>query len=255
MANSRPLMEHQRRPCALSCAAAVACLFALICPALAAQKPAKKGKDKSLGWWDQDDIKDTGRPVTPGAEPAADGRLVGRRAPSRPADDDAGFRIALGLFGGGDFYSSNLDLGNNNRTLGLSPIDSSVWGARLGVDMNIFSIQVEATLASSKYFEGAVASADLRSIRATALAHYPLGSFRPFLLFGGGWWTLANDPAPMKADTDAVIHFGGGVRWNMYRSLGLRLEGRGMVSDGHDSGSASMNWSLLCGLSYRLFAD
>lgn len=249
----RPLLATGALPTLL----AVLCLV----PALGVAAPAPaKGKavaPKPLDWWDKEQVEPGSVPAPAPAKVAAKPIVRPKRPrlgpPPRPLDDDSGLRLAVGLFGGVDFYSYNLDVGNNNRTLGLSPIAGPVWGARLGLDVDVFSLQVEGTLANSTFFEGAE-TAQFRSLRGTVLLHFPVGTLRPFLLGGAGVWSLANNPRPVRTDTDAAYHFGGGLRWNMSRRFGLRVEGRGIVSDGHDKDSVSLTWSALLGLTYRFFA-
>ncbi len=241
----------------------LAAMALAICMSLAvddihAAPPLKVGPTSpSLDWWDKSKKKKTkgankkrpktflGVPLKPPPK-----RIPGEKI--RKPEDDRGFRVAVGAFGGVDFYSFNLDLGNNNRDLGLSPHASPVYGARAGIDWDVYSVQVEGTWATSTYFADGP-EATFQSIRGAALIHIPMYVFRPFILIGGGMWAVSGDPTPLTEDTDAAIHVGMGLRWNIKRWLGLRVEGRGIISDGHERGSMSLSWSAIGGLSFRLF--
>ncbi len=91
-------------------------------PALASP-PLKVGpQSPSIDWWDHGEKKNVKgkkgtRPKTFLGQPLKlpPKRIKGEKI-VKP-EDDTGFRIAFSAFGGADFYSFNLDLGNNNRDL------------------------------------------------------------------------------------------------------------------------------------------
>jgi hypothetical protein len=228
-------------------------------PALAGPPEKVEPKSPSIDWWDHGKKKKGPKGTRKGARPKTFLGVPLKPPPKRipgeivfKPEDDRGFRVAVGAFGGVDFYSFNLDLGNHNRDLGLVPHGGAVWGARAGVDFDVYSLQVEGTFANSTYYkEGPEAT--LQSVRGAAVIHIPISYFRPFILIGGGVWSLTNNPDPLTTDTDLAIHVGTGLRWNIRPAWGLRIDARGIVSDGHDTGSASLSWSVIGGLSYRLF--
>ena len=172
--------------------------------------------------------------------------------PARDDPDDGGIRLALGAFGGAALFSFNLDLGGNNE-IGLAPHGAAAWGLRLGADFGrTYSLQVEARQSRSTYYRGG-ATADLLSVRGTALVHVGGERWRPFLLVGAGLEMLTNDPAPIRHEQDAAIHLGLGLRYEITPWFGLRGEGRLLLSDGKARDSWSRNWELLGGATFRLF--
>ncbi len=196
----------------------------------------------------------SGDPASRNPQPyAGERRIV--RAPAPEAvtnDDDGAFRLALGAFGGAALFSFNLDLGGNND-IGLAPHGAAAWGLRLGADFgNTYSLQAEARYSASTYYMGG-ATAELLSVRGTALIHIGGERWRPFLLVGGGLEILNNDPAPIESEQDAAIHLGLGLRYEFTHWFGLRTEGRLILSDGKARDSWSANWEVLAGATFRLF--
>lgn len=171
-------------------------------------------------------------------------------SPYLPDAEASGMRFVFGIFGGLALYSDNLDLGNNNARSGLTPAPGSVFGARLGAELGYYALHVEGTFAESTYDKGAE-TANLQSLRALLLAHVSVGPLRPFLLAGGGFHALTNDPDHLESDIDATLHVGLGTRWQLSEWLSLRAEARAIGSDGFDPGSFSVSWEFLLGLSTR----
>jgi outer membrane protein OmpA-like peptidoglycan-associated protein len=83
-------------------------------------------------------------------------------------------------------------------------------------------------------------------VELNVLVHLLSGGWTPFVLVGGGGYQLANGSLGRDWDFPAV-HAGLGLRGLLASWLALRIEGRGVLSDGFD-GQYSRNVEILAGL-------
>jgi OOP family OmpA-OmpF porin len=64
--------------------------------------------------------------------------------------------------------------------------------------------------------------ANLFAARAHGILQVPIGSFTPFLVFGGG--AIGAGSGTMGTDTDPAMHFGLGAKFMLSKAIGLRLD-------------------------------
>ncbi len=74
--------------------------------------------------------------------------------------------------------------------------------------------------------EGKDDNAKLYGLRLQAIVQYPVGPWLPFAALGGG--ILHESSETLGTDTDAMVHFGGGVRYFLSHALALRFDARVM---------------------------
>jgi outer membrane protein OmpA-like peptidoglycan-associated protein len=137
----------------------------------------------------------------------------------------------LGLFAG---YGWPDDYVRQGELLPLHPEDDLLYGARLGYFFTPgWSIEASYQMLSTSTCFGGVdpdVDMDMESARLNMLYNFKPGeSFRPFLTFGAGLETT--DVSSLLNEDDFGYNVGGGLRWFLGETFGLRLDARYVYVD------------------------
>lgn len=162
-----------------------------------------------------------GAPANSAAAPAA--------APAPQAVEDR--PLELGFIVGGHFFSDSSALGRSDYAAPNSNLAHSVaLGARAGYGLSkYFLLEAEFLAMPTKMAasEGQVFAYTGRGHLAFRFPFGPGRRFEPFVLLGGGAIAARPDPGlPLKTETLGAFHTGLGMRVNVHRWVGLRLDGR-----------------------------
>ncbi|MEO6951089.1 MAG: thrombospondin type 3 repeat-containing protein, partial [Polyangia bacterium] len=167
-------------------------------------------------------------------------------------------KLEIGVFGGYHYFSQTNQLG---RDVGV-PNDSHLhqtgtFGLRIGFVVHPLVV-LEAELGliptTASTSAGRATALDI-GYRAHLVVHVLKGRFRPFLLAGGGGATLSSsNPLIVHQDTDGEFHFGVGLKADITKSWGLRLDGRLYIepSTNADKIYATNDYEVTLGI-YGLF--
>jgi OOP family OmpA-OmpF porin len=94
-------------------------------------------------------------------------------------------------------------------------------------------------------------SATLWVGRGHLIGQLPLGRITPFVLAGAGGWRLSSDPSVLGSDTDALFHWGAGVKVALGERILVRADFRHDVQSGvAGDGALTSHFELLAGASY-----
>lgn len=144
----------------------------------------------------------------------------------------------LGVFGGIWIPSKHLELFAPNPDLPgdgwqrLARVTPEI-GVRAGYyPFRFFGVEAEGAVLPSRT-QTTDARATAWTLRAHVIGQIGLWSITPFLLAGTGLVGVASDDAPqgLGRDQDVTIHFGGGAKFYINRSIQLRLDIRDVVSN------------------------
>lgn len=160
-----------------------------------------------------------GTAAAPAAKPAA--------APEAVEDRP----LELGFILGGHFFSDSSALGRSDYAAPNSNLAHSVAvGARAGYGLSkYFLLEAEFLAMPTKMAasEGQVFAYTGRGHLAFRFPFGPGRRFEPFVLLGGGAIAARPDPGlPLKTETLGAFHTGLGLRVNVHRWVGVRLDGR-----------------------------
>lgn len=168
------------------------------------------------------------------------------------ANADEGFE--LGGFAGLHIYNDDNELGVSDRPDADSPANSLALGMRLAYGITgMFSVEGEFALMPTSMREG---DADLMNfgLRLHGLAHFGHGKLRPFALLGAGASIGAVSEAPnLYDDTDFVIHGGGGVKYAIGDTWGVRGDVRALLPPSSANESLTVDFEVLIG-GYKTFS-
>ena len=163
----------------------------------------------------------------------------------------------VGIFGGYKFFSTDNPLSRaraldtTNSALDVSDTalrNSGVFGVRLAY-LPIPRIALEAEVGVSpsgmrgplKFPDGtpvpdSQASVAVMPLRAHVRINILTGSFRPFLLVGGGGQLSSPlSPGILQTDAKGALHAGAGFMFNIRPSWGFRVDGRFIMAQGNTS--------------------
>jgi OOP family OmpA-OmpF porin len=167
------------------------------------------------------------------------------------ASADEGFE--LGGFAGIHIYNDDNELSVADRPDADSLGNSLAIGMRLAYGItHMFSVEGEFALMPTSMRDG---DADVMNfgLRAQGLAHFMEGKLRPFALLGAGVSIGAVSDAPrVRDDTDFVIHAGGGVKYAIGDSWGVRGDVRILLPPSSANESLTTDFEILIG-GYKTF--
>lgn len=160
----------------------------------------------------------------PGDDGSADQRWLKRHAPQRG-------ELELGLVGGVHWTSRLHMLLDDDR---LDRHERIYASPQLGLRLGMYPLSFLGFEAEGGGGPVRISAPDgfkddrgaLINARGHIVAQLPLWSISPFVLFGGGLLALASPASSLGRDTDGVFHAGAGVKLNLIRRLGFRLEYR-----------------------------
>ena len=139
-----------------------------------------------------------------------------------------GRRLELGGFGGGHVFSTTNELGSyDNDPLATAPKNALAFGMRLGVEV-LPHLWLEGELAiMPTKTRVCCADVDVTAVRANALYEFAAGRTRAFVLAGYGLMaSSSSDESLLAEDIDPAAHVGAGAKFDVFKSWGVRLDGR-----------------------------
>ncbi len=232
--------------------------------------PAAASADPPIDSWDRNSESAPGGPPPPRYAPAPGDaaqqpsvdtapqqrRIIHRRR--RKIDLSSlrarnyGEKITVGLFTGVKYFSKNSQLGNSDDT-SIHAASGVLFGLRTGYNLTRYiGVQGEASYQPSSYFTNGN-TAHLLGLRGFLMLHLPWGTWRPFLLVGGGVEVLPHSVDGVKPDYDGAFIGGLGAKYDLTDATSLRFDVRGLSTDGVIDGT--INWEAHVGLTFRFMVQ
>lgn len=140
--------------------------------------------------------------------------------------------VTFGLFGGVFIANQDHDL-YDPRTRPQEPLwaISPDIGARVAYyPLRVLGIEGEFSANPTRVRSITNDFAFVFGVRAHAILQLPFHSVTPFFLAGGGVMGVRSNILILGDDTDPAAHYGGGVKIHINRYVGVRLEGRNIMS-------------------------
>ena len=148
------------------------------------------------------------------------------------AEDLVGVPLRVGLVGGYQLTSGDIDVAGSRTTADQASVDAAILGLRVG-----WRLVHELTLELGARFVpgGTVAGDDAFLFPATldAVVRPFEGDIIPTLSVGGGVMISAGDT--VGNDVDAIIHSALGIEFILGRAIALRVEAELFMTDGVDA--------------------
>ena len=150
----------------------------------------------------------------------------------------------LGVFGGAHLWNPDSGVGRIDVSEAGQVSHGGLFGVRLGVGLHArFMIETELGLSPS-FTKGIERADDKQKFDASArvlgigyrvqgLLHVLTGRVRPYLGLGiGGFTTTSSNAALFAQDTTYSVGAGGGLKVDLAKNWGLRLDGRVLLHKG-----------------------
>ena len=139
--------------------------------------------------------------------------------------------LEVSVIVGGHFFSSTIGVGRGQYAAPGSDIrHGAALGARLGYALGRYFLLEAEFLAIPTQLQQKPAQVLAYEGRGHVLFRWPFGvgdRFQPFILAGGGFVGVRPDPGlPLHSDIQGAFHAGAGMRFDLNRWVGLRLDGR-----------------------------
>ena len=139
--------------------------------------------------------------------------------------------LEVAVIVGGHFFSSTAGLGRSDYATPGSDLRHSVaLGARIGYGLSRHFMLEGEFVAMPTQLTEKPAQVLVYTGRAHLLFRWPFGKndrFQPFILAGGGAVGVRPDPGlPLHSEVLGAFHTGLGMRFDLNRWVGLRLDGR-----------------------------
>jgi outer membrane protein OmpA-like peptidoglycan-associated protein len=172
-------------------------------------------------------------------------------------------QLELGAFGGWHYFARDNQLGRDVGSTDENRLkQSGTFGLRLGFIVHpLVDLEAELGLTptSAEVNRGTPAAMSANALalnyRAHLLVHVLKGKIRPFLLVGGGGNSISSgNTLVLKEDTDGEFHAGVGLKADIQKNWGIRLDGRLYVvpTVNQDRIYATSDFEVLLGF-YGLF--
>lgn len=170
-------------------------------------------------------------------------------APAGIARADFSPEYELGVFGGAHLWNPLGGVGRPDDSEASQVEHGGLLGVRLGLGLHTrFALEAELGFAPS--FTKGLASANDPTFDVSArvlgigyriqgLVHILTGRFRPYALIGiGGFTTTSSSAALFGQDTTYSASVGGGLKVDLGKNWGLRVDGRALMHKGLPNGPA-----------------
>ena len=142
---------------------------------------------------------------------------------------DSGGKLDASFALGGHFFADNGALGAGSRMDDPGPLSSGLIGGRIGYAATK-RIAAEAELMVIPTEDDVVGDyATVFGLRTHARVDLMTGKFRPFLGGGVGLLVLRGNTPLLINDTQAELHWGGGVRYAISSRFDLRVDVRHLI--------------------------
>lgn len=159
--------------------------------------------------------------------------------------------IEIGATLGGHAFSSEVELGVDDRMDEPGPTSGALVGVRAGYSV-IPRLAAEGELVIiSTRDDVARERAAVFGLRAHARFDLLTGELRPFLVAGLGLHALRGGAPQMANDTDRSYHWGAGVRFALNPKLDVRLDLRHLIVPDRTVDGATSDVEFSAGLTYR----
>lgn len=155
-----------------------------------------------------------------------------------------------GVFGGAHLYHDRNRLGRYDRDpVSTGYTSSGMFGGRFAYLPSRFvggEVQLSVVPTTTRDDR---ASATLIYVRGHVIGTIPLGKVRPFVLLGAGSATvIPNDPFYLRRDTDLNVHGGAGVRYDIDKLWGVRVEAQSNAVPRTDRNGFGFEGTFLLGV-------
>lgn len=157
-------------------------------------------------------------------------------------------RIELGVATGGHRFAADVELGVDDRMDEPGPASSVLLGLRVGLALGRrVGVEGEAALIPT---EDDVVGDPVTAVavRVHGVAYLLTGKVRPFVLAGVGTLAVRGGGPQLDDDVDPALHWGGGVRVALGRSLDARLDLRHVIVPDRGPGGATSDLEGQAGL-------
>ncbi len=144
----------------------------------------------------------------------------------------------LGVFGGGHLWNPGSGVGRTSSAEDNQVAHGGLFGIRVGIGLHP-RFMLEAELGLSPSTTKGDQPAQLLGIgyRLQGLVHLLTGRIRPYVLIGiGGFTTSSSDVAVFVQDTTYSVAAGGGLKADLGKHWGLRLDGKALLHKGLSDG-------------------
>ncbi|MEJ7601520.1 MAG: OmpA family protein [Kofleriaceae bacterium] len=160
--------------------------------------------------------------------------------------------IEVGAALGGHAFSSDVELGADDRMGEATPSSGAMIGGRAAYNLiNRLAAEAEVMIISTKDdVDGE--SATVFGLRAHARLDLLTGELRPFLVAGAGVHVLRGGAPQMASDTDLAYHWGGGVRFAVTPRIDVRLDLRHLIVPDRTPDGATSDIEATAGVTFRI---
>jgi OOP family OmpA-OmpF porin len=162
----------------------------------------------------------------------------------------AGPTVELGVDVGGHRFASDIELGVDDDMDEPGPSSSMLFGARLGLAFGRRA-GVEGELVVVPTSDDVLGDAvTALGVRGQGVVYLLTGKLRPFVVAGVGALAIRGGGPQLDDDADKALHWGGGVRLAVGRSLDARVDLRHLIVPDRDPGGATSDLELQAGVVY-----
>jgi outer membrane protein OmpA-like peptidoglycan-associated protein len=161
-----------------------------------------------------------------------------------------GFEVGGAI--GGHAFSSDVELGVDDRMDEPGPAAGALLGLRLGVQLSRrLAIEGEA-MAIATEDDVLGDRATVYGLRTHARFDLLTGRLRPFVVAGLGMHVLRASSPQMDDDVDQAYHWGFGARYAISPRLDVRLDLRHLIVPDRSQDGATSDVEVTAGVTYRL---
>jgi OOP family OmpA-OmpF porin len=162
--------------------------------------------------------------------------------------------LEVGVVTGGHGFADDVELGVEDWMPEPGPASSALLGARLGVPL-ARRLAVEGELVVVPTTDDVLGdAATVFAARLQGVAYLTRGRLRPFVVAGAGVIGVRGGAPQLDDDVDRALHWGGGVRIGLTRTLAARLDLRHVIVPGRTAGGATSDGELQLGLTWTFGA-
>ena len=162
--------------------------------------------------------------------------------------------VEVGVGTGGHGFADDVELGVEDWMPEPGPESSALLGVRVGVPLaRRFAVEGELVVVPTAD-DVLGDAATVFAARLQGVAYLTRGRVRPFVVAGAGVIGVRGGAPQLDDDVDRALHWGGGVRLGLTRTLAARLDLRHVIVPGRTAGGATSDGELQLGLTWTFGA-
>ena len=162
--------------------------------------------------------------------------------------------VEVGVVTGGHGFADDVELGVEDWMPEPGPESSALLGVRVGVPLaRRFAVEGELVVVPTAD-DVLGDAATVFAARLQGVAYLTRGRVRPFVVAGAGVIGVRGGAPQLDDDVDRALHWGGGVRLGLTRTLAARLDLRHVIVPGRTAGGATSDGELQLGLTWTFGA-